>query len=703
MGLILAACSAGEAPGGAAAGSAEAGSGPDGGTEAGDADVDVGVTRTSFSLTSPASGKFPFTLGQGFRQGDVPNGRFIAASIPHAQMTVKNRWPDGSIKFAIVAGQAELSANQPLQVTLATSASAPVGAPLSTADLAAAGVKATVGAGAFGSVSWSGADWEQPFAPWISGAEMSSWIYRKPVGTDPHLVAWLEVRLYAGGAVDVLPWVENGYLMVAGPTNKSATYTFSLGGTERFSGPIDLKHHTRTPLISGAILSHRLGSGPELTIRHDVDYLMATELVPTYQAVVAPDNSRVLAQPTSFTPLQQGSYFYSGDSMASAGYQEPIGLLPEHDVLYLTTTAPVAYASVIRNGFSAGRYALHYRDETTNRPIRFSSYPTLGLPDGSAFKDSGASGSQTPAPTGGGGPQWDCAHSPSVGYMAYLVAGRWYFMEEVQFAATANHIGKGSVPALRDGAKGLVKPEIGAWQTRSAAWQWRTLAQALSATPDDDTVLRGEFISSVQSNIDDMHGRYVAKPNNPFGWIKPGESYNGGLDLIAPWQQDFAAGAFGYSLALGLPIPPEYQTKLAAFFAWMSKGVITRLGPSSEWWYINGAPYTVKISPNANPNFDTGAGPWYATAAEMYAATYTPAPAWLGKTEGTLAGEIMPGANSMWGNLQPAISYAVRFGVPGAVEAYSRMTSASNWPEMTKSFNNPYPVWSVKPARGGKP
>jgi hypothetical protein len=107
----------------------------------------------------------------------------------------------------------------------------------------------------------------------------------------------------------------------------------------------------------------------------------------------------------------------------------------------------------------------------------------------------------------------------------------------------------------------------------------------------------------------------------------------------------------------------------------------------------------VKISPNANPNFDTGAGPWYATAAEMYAATYTPAPAWLGKTDGTLAGEIMPGANSMWGNLQPAISYAVRFGVPGAAEAYSRMTSASNWPDMTKSFNSPYPVWSVKPAR----
>jgi hypothetical protein len=662
----------------------------------------VGATLTTFSLTAPESGTFPFALGQAFRQGDVPDGRFISASIPHAEASVKNRWPDGSIKFAIVAGRADLSANQPLQVTLSTSASGPAGTPLTTDDLTATGVTATVGCGAFGTVSWSGDDWLQPFAPWVSGAEMSSWIYRRQVGADPHLVAWLEVRLYAGGAVDVLPWIENGYLMVAGPTNKSATYTFSLGGTERFSGSIDLRHHTRTPLIRGSILSHRLSSGPELTIRHDVDYLMATELVPTYQAVVDPDSSRVQAQPTSYTPLQQGSFTYSGDSMASAGYQEPIGLLPEHDVLYLTTTAPVAYASVVRNGFSAGRYAIHYRDETTNRPIRFSSYPTLGLPDGSSFKDNGASLSLTPVPSGGGAPGWDCAHSPSVGYTAYLVTGRMYFMEEVQFAATANHLGKGSIPVLRDGAKGLVKPVPGAWQTRSAAWQWRTLAQALSVTPDDDAALRDEFISSVQANIADLHGQYVARPHNPWGWIKPGESYDGTLSSLAPWQQDFMTGALGYSVAMGLPITSDDQTKLTELFAWMATSVVTRLGTQSGWWYINGSPYTVKISPVANPDFDTGTGPWFTSAAEMYTATFTPPPAWLGTTDGMLAGEIFPGANSMWGNLQPAISYAVRFGVPGAVEAYDRMTSASNWSDVAKAFNDPYPVWSVRPANTAK-
>ena len=88
----------------------------------------------------------------------------------------------------------------------------------------------------------------------------------------------------ASGAVEVLPWVENGYINVAGPTNKSATYGFSLGGSSRFSAAIDLKHHQRLVLVSGTALSHWLGTDPGVVPRHDPAYLMATEMVPTYRA-----------------------------------------------------------------------------------------------------------------------------------------------------------------------------------------------------------------------------------------------------------------------------------------------------------------------------------------------------------------------------------------------------------------------------------
>jgi hypothetical protein len=248
-------------------------------------------------------------------------------------------------------------------------------------------------------------------------------------------------------------------LNVPAPANKASTYSFSLGGSRRMSAAIDLKHHQRTTLISGTVLSYWLGVDPGVTPRHDMLYLQASELVPSYQASVATEALAVKRLVASFQPLQAGNFNYDGDSMASPGYQDPIGLLPQHDVLYLVSDADNAYSAVVRNGFSAGRYGIHYRDETTQRPLQFSRYPTLNIGDNQGFRDTGGSTNNryTPSPSGGNPPGWDVAHSPSVGFLAYLITGRWYFMEEVQFATTANYLGNGDNAFLRTGSKGLVQ------------------------------------------------------------------------------------------------------------------------------------------------------------------------------------------------------------------------------------------------------
>lgn len=657
------------------------------------------LASTGFRLSAPTTVKAaPFCLGYAFRKGDVPAGKTVTNSAGTLQVTPKNTWPDGSLKFAILSGQADVTGGTDTVVGLLVIPAPADATPLKTAKLRATEIVAEVGAGAYGVATFSGADWDAPFQTWVSGARMSSWIYRKPVGTDKHLVAWLEVRLWSSGAVEVLPWIENGYLNVAAPVNKSATFTFTLGKTQRMSAAIDLKHHQRTPLINGAALSYWLSIDPGVTARHDRAYLQASELVPAYMASVASNAAVVGKLVSSYTPLQAGNFSYDGDSMAATGYQEPIGMLPLHDVLYLTSDAAVAYGAVVRNGFSAGRYGIHYRDETTNRPLRFSKYPTLSIGDSQGFKDNGGSttGSYVPTPSGGNPSGWDCAHSPSVGYMAYLVTGRFYFMEEVQFAATTNYLGNGDNAALRTGSKGLVQTCTDCWQTRSTAWDWRARVQALCVTPDADTDLRAEFIASVEANIEHFHGRYVAQANNPFGWVKPGETYNGSIGAGAPWQQDFVTAAFGFAVSLGLPISATATTKLAAFFQWKAKSAVMRLGTKDAFWYINATPYNMRISPSDAPDYDKGTGPWYASEAAVYAGTYAAPPTWLGRTEGTLAGEIMPGERAMWGNLIPAIAYAVRHDVPGAKDAWNRMASASNWSALQSAFNDA-PVWSVTP------
>lgn len=674
-----------------------------------------------FTLVSPNAGTaVPYTIGFPFREGDIPNGQSIAASTGTLQATVKNRWPDGSVKFAILAGRANLTAGAALTVALSATATAPGGAALSTADLRNTGVTASISCGAFGTASWSGTDWDSPDRTWVSGPEMSSWTYRRQVGSDAHLVAWLEVRLHAGGAVEVLPWVENGYVRVAGPSAKAATYVFTLSGTQRFSAAITLLNHQRTPLLSGSALSYWVGADPLVTVKHDTSYFQATRLVPGYWANVLPSAGVVAGQPggssgqpTTFTPLQQGSF---PNGIGTGGYSPSIGLLPEWDVLYLTCTASTLWASAQRNGYSAGRYGIHFRDENTQRPIRFSSYPNLcvdGSTAGISSYGASSTGDVTPAATGGVPPNYTNSHAPAMGFMAYLMTGRVFHLETVQFQATLNFLKNPNLQ--RNLTNGVFRTDSGANTTRGAAWALRTLAQACAITPDGDT-LQTEFVASLTANINFYHATYIAQPNNPFGFVKPYGDYtqpvNGVGDNIfyeAAWMQDFFTAAIGYAKSLKLPITSTTATNLDAFFTWKARSIVARFGGAgaNEFLYRDAAPYVLSVSPSDNPDFDNGTGPWYADWGQIYTNTYsnsavigpngpngqtTPSP----RADGDLRGSYFPDATAYWGNLQPALAYAVEYGVPGASLAYARMTGAANWNQLRDWFNIE-PVWSVRP------
>ncbi|WP_426173153.1 hypothetical protein [Massilia sp. TWR1-2-2] len=651
---------------------------------------------TSFDLTSALGGpNLPFAVGFAFRKGDVPAGAKVAGSIPTLQVTGKNWWPDGSLKFATISGRADLVAGAPRTIKLGVGATAD-GPALSTADLRATGVTASIGAGAFGSAAWSGVDWDAPFQNWISGPQMSSWVYRKAVGGDPHLTAWLEVRLFAGGAVEILPWIENGYLNVAAPTSKNAEYSFSLGGTERFRAAFDLPNHCRSVLITGAHFSHWLGADPQIVPNHDKAYLQATRMVPAYGASV-PASAGVwstLAQ--SYTPLQRGNY---ASAMGNAGFQPAIGLLPEWDVLYLVSNNARAYAGVIANAYGAGRFGIHYRDETTQRPLRFSSYPNLvtsGSPS-TGIANTGASSKNTftPAAQGTAPPVWDSPHHPSIGFTAYLLTGRFYFMEEVQFSATVNYLKNTDVP--RKFSSGVFLSNAGANTTRGAAWAIRTLAQAACVTPDSDTALRAEFAASMAANTDYYYATYISQPNNPFGFIAPYSNYTtgGGFFSEAAWMQDFFTAAIGYAIDLEPAMPQASVGKLATFFAWKAQSAIGRLGGTAptDYLYRHAAQYTIAVAPSESSDFLGGTGPWHKNWGEIYAATLkAPNPG----VDGALSGGNFPDSTSYWGNLQPAIAYAVQHKVPGAAAAYARMRGAPNWSEMTGRWSE-LPVWSVIP------
>ncbi len=653
----------------------------------------VGELATSFQLTSSVGGtNLPFSIGHAFKKGDVPSNAQLIGNIGSLQITGKNWWPDGSLKFALISGRADLTAGvaRTIKLSLGTPAA---GVALTTADLRATGITASTIASTFGSAGWAGADWDAPFMNWVTGPQMSSWIYRKPIGNDAHLVAWLEVRLFAGGAVEILPWVENGYLRVASPSSKLADYAFSLGGVERFRANFDLPSHCRTVLLSGTRFSYWHGVDPQIVPSHDKAYLQATRLVPAYSATVGSGASVWTYLAKSYSPLQQGNY---SNDMGQTGYAPAIGLLPEWDVLYLVSQDARAYAGVVANAYSAGRYGIHFRDETTDRPLRFSSYPNL-VHDGFAMSGSGAStiNSYTPTQTGTVPPTWDTPHHPSVGFMAYLLTGRFYFMEEVQFSATVGFLKNND--NYRQFAGGVFLTNSGANTTRGAAWSVRTLAQAACATPDGDTALRNEFVASMEANIVYYHSHYVAQPNNTMGIVAPYSNYTGGLGYYstATWQEDFFTAAFGYAIDLALPLSATNATKLRSFFEWKAQSIVGRLGGTgaTEYLFTHAAPYTIAVAPADSADFVGGTGPFYSNWGQIYTQTNgAPNPG----VAGPLTGGNFPDPAGYWANLQPAIAYAVQHNVDGAVAAYARMRGAPNWSLLSNGWNEA-PVWAVIP------
>ena len=438
-------------------------------------------------------------------------------------------------------------------------------------------------------------------------------------------------------------------------------------------------------------------------MKHDVAYLSRTRLVPSYMANNA-TNAQLLARlASSFTPFGQANYH---TTMGTAGYHPSIGLIPAWDVAYLTTQAdPRAYRAVMINGYAAGRYGIHFRDEKTHRPIRFSSYPNLVV-DGSssAIMNDGASsiGQYTPTASGTMPAIYASSHHPSMGFMAYLLTGRFYFMEQMQFLATLNFLKQNDT--TRQYTQGILETSAGANTTRGAAWAIRSLAQAAALTPDDDP-LKSELVSSINANILYYYGRYIAKQSNPQGVCQPYEDYTDGDGVLrhAAWMEDFLTAAFGYLIDLGV-VNAANKAKATAFFNWKAQSVIGRLGPARDpdaFDFRDAAQYTLAIAPGDYGSIDWNhdRGPWYGNWGEIYRAS-------LGAQAGTalpnrLRNAYFPDASSYWGNLQPAIAYAVTHQVPGAAAAYARMAGASNWDEFVQSCHSDTPVWCVQPHADG--
>lgn len=651
----------------------------------------LGNFVTSFALTSSVGGSLlPWTTGHFFRQGDVPNGETLYADVDDFQTVIRNRWPDGSVKFAVLSGRCNLSANVARTVQL-TRVAASAQTPISLSTLAAANPQISVQVGGFGTVNLSSVI-GTPHRQLLAGPVCSEWQYRLPV--DSQLTVWLYVRLYKGGRIEFMASVENGWFDFTGAINKSAQIVVSGGGQTLYDSgsAIDIKHHTRVVCTTGHSGKLWIGGDPGVIPAHNTSYLQRTGAVPAYLAQgVNATTLNGLAQ--AYVPYAQHNL--PGNSLGGGGAHPSIGWLPRWDACYVVTADARAYRAVLVNSFASAAYSYHFRHGTTGNVVAYADAPTTGI--GQSAGSNSAYGGRAYY-SGQYGTDWDISHGWIPGYVAYLLTGDWWHLEELQFVVKWVHYT--SSVSYRGNATGLMVRNL---QTRGTAWALRNCAMAAAITPDSDSE-RAAYCNAVGASLTWMRSYHT----NGLGlFIEPDQAGWGDPGGQRTWMSDYVVGCVAWALDQKL-LAGQQLADAQAVMNWCGAGLVQRMsdGTNPNGWHWARQAYSPTVSSAAFPqnqqqaNLDANWGVSFQR--------------WFGRANGTdLDNGVIYGgwtdernlaaylAASSWGAgyfeyAMNALAQCVNQGVPGAAAAFARITSASNYASCRNSLAND-PTWGVGP------
>jgi hypothetical protein len=649
----------------ASSGGSTSGSGSATGSSSPPGSPPVGSAITSITVVNQSTAaltQVPVTFGEVFRDGDIPPGASLSASLADGtrlplQVDAKTTHADGSLRNAVLSTRVpSLASGSTIQVKLNSAATPLAGSAVQLSELLATSFDAEVDLTLAGtkysatarSLLQSGANLKQ----WLSGPLASEWIVGGPVkssaGTPhPHLTAYFHVRAYRapGGGVDrvrVDTVVENGWTEVTGPATFNYTAQILVGGQSVYSQTVSHYDHSRW---------HKQfwwPGAPAIAVEHDTAYLQSTLAVPGY-ANVKPTDAYLSGLMQSATPMGHGDltqYF------PDTGAQNQIGPLPLWAANYITSGAdPRAYRNLLANDDSAGSYSVHYRDETTGYPVSIGDHPTLSLQtDGDLPTVSGSNPNTA-----------DNAHQPSIGFLSYLLTGDYYYMEEMQFWSSWDELWMNS--DYRQQAKGIFGSQV-----RAQAWSLRNLAQSAYATPDSHP-LKAQLVASVGYNIANYEANYSANSGaNKLGAVA---SYDG-YQAFAPWMDDFLTWTLAYVVDLGFDARPIRD--------WKFMFPIGRMG-TTDYCYKEASAYHLQTGTS-----DTS---WYPDFKTLYSANF-------GANTSCPDGATMDGyPDSPTGypsNLRPALVAAVEANAPGASTAWSRFLNSAVQPNFTNM-----PVWALVP------
>ena len=475
------------------------------------------------SLTEPFGierKNYPLQVGRVFMQGQFPSSvqlRINSTSIP-TQVDVKNRWPDGSIKFAILSAlipSIAPSAKMKIDFEAIIKGSEPVGPTLDVMLNDNPQIDASIEISSLGKTSAVMLRQMLRSAPqqfWISGPISSTLIVAdhsvnrafdiagtsmKSIRPMFHITFWhglkiAKVRFVAEGA-NTQAFEDATYDLVlkTGPTDKQSI----------------VYQQKAVPQIAGSRWTKSFWIGTKfeaISLAANVSYLAKTRVIPNFDPNLPVPEAQIAKLYAQWNAGSQGLYGTGlwNKYMPAPGGRDEIAIFPNWAIDALISGDYRMNEMSERNAELAAAWPMHFREGAQGKffdsaktkpalgsPISLNGRPSLNISIGNAFfrgtyiKTEDQLSFGVAATDNGWVP--DGSHQPAPYILPYMQTGDYFYLEQMQFWASW-----GAYLASVDLSSGFYGrgPKLTSGQLsgdiRSQAWILRNRAAAAYFSPD---------------------------------------------------------------------------------------------------------------------------------------------------------------------------------------------------------------------------
>ena len=582
-------------------------------------------TVTIHETSGAAQSNRPVSIARAFVQGEIPNyaQALIGGTPLLTQCDVKNRWPDGSLKFAVVSLIIpSLPAGGTVTISFSNQSTGNNTGNLVQSDMLSGpynfDAKILQSGASSHTISARTMLTNGSFRYWLQGPIVTaiiledrtsarSYDFNSDGGTGNPLHPIFEAWFYPqGNRVEVGYTVENVWAgSVAANSMRDQTYGFVLTSGQA----------TTTTHLTQASFNHIgrsrwyrhywVGNNAPGAIRvdHNLSYMVQTKVIPNYNTTLVLDNALITAEYGSWgsgIPPVTSAGNYPID-MNAGGAADSIGLMAKWETMYLMTmgTDDRMLTMTIGNADQAGRVPFHYREadtnlfmDTGNSVNAFGRVPSINARpmenwgfgfNGDFNNNCGGANTKTLNLGNVTADGWDTngmdsSHWPEMGFVAYLITGKYYYMEETEMAGAYMVGWSGGCPgARRNGAEGVLnEPQPG----RGVAWAFRAASHAWLASPDASPE-QAYFFDKLENTIagfEGSHGIVISDATRQADWNwgsqdqdSKGPSplhfwYGGEAQFIespmrtdgflatawSPWEESYLFSTFGMARDAGL-------------------------------------------------------------------------------------------------------------------------------------------------------